>query len=511
MVYIAGVKLHTNKIEKARDAKILKINSDLIANAVLSWEILGGISTTWSDSIKSGNDFNTKITEFLNSKKIQLEKMEATNKAIKEGMRELKDYPIKYKEIYNISLDLYGVYNQLYFLALAPSGNVGSFNNKMNDLTSEFIKIKNKLEIYIPKLKEQATESLLKEFDDIKTKMSNKLQAEAHKAEEEPLEKERKEEERLEKERKAEEERLEKERAEKEQINKQTKLILQYYEAGDEKEALSLYNKVIVLDASLPKDMYFYIGNIYYSSKQYEKAVKPYEKALSINKNFVICRALADIYSRLERFNEAIDYYKKALEINPNDIQTTTDLAKLYVSLKKYEDAIALYKDALQKSTTDSYFYEKLGALYSSLNRYDDAIAIFKNAITKCGYDNSFKFHNYLGNIYYIKKQYYDAIGEYVSALFANSENPEYNFNLGRAQLAYGDSDKAIYYLKIAESNGKKAAELYYYLGKAYTGSKEYVKAEKAFSEAMKLCQDPQFKIEIQKAIETCRGLKSQK
>jgi hypothetical protein len=87
-----------------------------------------------------------------------LEKIKESNTKIERGMQDLKDYPIQYQEAYNTLMDLYSVYSQINSLALSPSGSLMSFNNKVNDLSSEFTKIFSRLKIYMPKLKDVKTD-----------------------------------------------------------------------------------------------------------------------------------------------------------------------------------------------------------------------------------------------------------------------------------------------------------------------------------------------------------------
>ena len=65
-------------------------------------------------------------------------------------MRKLKNCPNQYQEAYNALLELHGIYSQLHSLASSPTGSLLSFNNRVNDLESEFTRIEGKLKIYMP-------------------------------------------------------------------------------------------------------------------------------------------------------------------------------------------------------------------------------------------------------------------------------------------------------------------------------------------------------------------------
>jgi hypothetical protein len=134
------------------EKKFLEISYDIITNTYMSELILEGTSKVWRSAIEIGVDFNGQIQGYLAGMKSSLKIMEDNNNKIEVGMQDLKDYPIQYQEAYNTLMELYEVYSQIYALARAPSGSLMSFNNKVNDLTSEFTKITSRLKIYMPNL-----------------------------------------------------------------------------------------------------------------------------------------------------------------------------------------------------------------------------------------------------------------------------------------------------------------------------------------------------------------------
>lgn len=138
------------------ERKFLEVSNSVISNAYLSLLIIEGTSRAWQSAISGGADFNRKIREYLNNAKESLDKMETADKEISIGMQYLKNYPVQYQEAYNTLMELYSIYSQIYALAQYPSGSLMSFNNKVNDLSSEFTKIVSKLKIYMPQLKDSA-------------------------------------------------------------------------------------------------------------------------------------------------------------------------------------------------------------------------------------------------------------------------------------------------------------------------------------------------------------------
>jgi hypothetical protein len=148
-----------NKIEYEK--RFLETTYSLIANTQVSLTIIDGTSQIWRKSIESDySDFNLEIQEYLIMEKGILDKSSKTDEKIILGMQKLKDYPIQYQEAYNTLMELHGVYSQLYSLANSPSGTLMSFNNKVNDLQSDFTKVLSKLKIYMPILEDKGNKSL---------------------------------------------------------------------------------------------------------------------------------------------------------------------------------------------------------------------------------------------------------------------------------------------------------------------------------------------------------------
>jgi len=275
------------------------------------------------------------------------------------------------------------------------------------------------------------------------------------------------------------------------------------YESGNEKEAINYYENAKKLDEALPKSIHHYLGELYFNLKIYKDALTAYEKAYKLVKtDYVICYQVGHINKLLGRYESAIEFLKKSLAIKENK-NIIDEIASCYLALKRYDDAINIYKNAIK--TFPEYFYEKLGLLYYSLARYDNAISVFKEGLPKCYRDAEASFRNYLGNCYYMKKDYREAEGQYIDALTLDRNNPEYGFNLGRNYLANNDPASAIYHLESAERNGKKDAQLYYLLGKAHKGNKESEKAKKMLEDAVKLCKEPGLLEEIKKELDNLK------
>ncbi len=109
-------------------------------------------SQTWEAAIENGNDFNQAIKraqETLQSSKA-FEILEETKAEAEKKMKDAANPPKSFEEPYKKLVQLYGIYGQLNSLAMNPSGTLMSFNQKVNDLSSQFISLSNEISVLVP-------------------------------------------------------------------------------------------------------------------------------------------------------------------------------------------------------------------------------------------------------------------------------------------------------------------------------------------------------------------------
>lgn len=70
---------------------------------------------------------------------------------IDELMSSLASPPKSMIDVHRKLVELYGIYSQVYNLALEPSGSLMSYNRAVNDLQSNFIKVADELKVMLPK------------------------------------------------------------------------------------------------------------------------------------------------------------------------------------------------------------------------------------------------------------------------------------------------------------------------------------------------------------------------
>lgn len=141
-------------------------------------------------------------------------------------------------------------------------------------------------------------------------------------------------------------------------------------------------------------------AEVYYSNKEYDKAISEYEKAKLIDsKKVTAYQRIAIAYIELGKYDLAKEEVLEGLEITQNEgLKETLELvntyllkaeydsvvaqAEEYVYQENYRDAIKTYKAAVQLLPKESSAYKGLAEVYVSLNNYESAIAILKEALT---------------------------------------------------------------------------------------------------------------------------------
>jgi adenylate cyclase len=131
--------------------------------------------------------------------------------------------------------------------------------------------------------------------------------------------------------------------------------------------------KALVLDDS-SGEAHAFLGRIYLSKRQYEKAIAEGERALALDPNSdFVQAALAYSLYYAGRFEEAIAMYQKAIRLNPFPAWYSQMLASSYLQLGRYEEAEKEYKKALHRAPDSTMPHLGLAATYSLMGREKEA------------------------------------------------------------------------------------------------------------------------------------------
>ncbi len=142
------------------------------------------------------------------------------------------------------------------------------------------------------------------------------------------------------------------------------------------------------IDAENNSKALFDMGNDYYKSGQFDKAIAAFKKAIEKNPNSDEAYAnLGATYYAMEDLDSAEKAYLKAIEISPDDADSIYNLGAIYLQqaiLSKPPDTDKLklaqnkIEAAIQLSPDKAQPYYGLGAIHQFLGNNTEAIAAFK-------------------------------------------------------------------------------------------------------------------------------------
>jgi adenylate cyclase len=140
--------------------------------------------------------------------------------------------------------------------------------------------------------------------------------------------------------------------------------------------AEELVQKALTLDDNSAWGHAF-LGRIYLTKRQYEKAITQGERAVALdpNSDFALA-ALAFTLRNAGRHEEGIALFKKAIRLNPIPPPWyLSSCGSSHFILGQYEEAIVAFKKALPRSPENLFAHLGLAATYSALGREKDAHA----------------------------------------------------------------------------------------------------------------------------------------
>ena len=222
-------------------------------------------------------------------------------------------------------------------------------------------------------------------------------------------------------------------------------------------ELMKRYKELSGVDYTLPEPIeesgaWYWInkGHALQNLKQYEKAIRCYDKAFEINpqREFAWSDKGVALYN-LKRYGEAIRCYDKAVEINPQDDFAWNNKGNALRDLKQYEEAIRCYDKSLELNPQNEVAWLNKATALGDLKRYAESIVCYDSVLEIDPLkENAW---NNKGNILRKLKRYQEAITCYDRALELNPQfhSPWYNKgtafqNLKRYQEAIACYDKSL-------------------------------------------------------------------
>ena len=144
-------------------------------------------------------------------------------------------------------------------------------------------------------------------------------------------------------------------------------------------------------------------GYIFFNLKKYEQAVEQWEKAVTINPQFVFAlNNLGNVFSKLKKFDKAVEYLNKALKINPNFFESYYTLSEIFFKKKDYEKSLININKALDLKPDNLTIIKIKIELFLKLNKKKNLLKFLDDAI---------KYHPENAELYNYKAKIFSELG----------------------------------------------------------------------------------------------------
>jgi tetratricopeptide (TPR) repeat protein len=173
------------------------------------------------------------------------------------------------------------------------------------------------------------------------------------------------------------------------------------------------------------EDSWRIYGYILNYRKEHNQAIEALQKALSFNpKNSSIWYELGGAYERTGKYVKASEAFKEALRLNPDDDVTANYLGYMWAEHNKNIDsAKVLLEFALEKDPDNGAYLDSYGWIFYRMGDLDSAEKYIKKSLESIESDPV--IYDHLGDIFFEKKGYQDAIDAYKKSIELGSDKKE--------------------------------------------------------------------------------------
>lgn len=155
---------------------------------------------------------------------------------------------------------------------------------------------------------------------------------------------------------------------------------------------------------------------------------------------------------------------------DPRDPDLYIKRCQLYIQLKQFEEAAGDAKRAIRLDSTVASYYVMLGDVYFAENKTRQTKEVLERTVVK--FPESTEALMKLSELYFIVKQYKEAIENINKALKINENIAKAYYLKGSIYRESGDTSKAISSLETAVEQDNRFIDAYYDLGVIYAARK---------------------------------------
>ena len=212
---------------------------------------------------------------------------------------------------------------------------------------------------------------------------------------------------------------------------------------ADNWEALEQAATQFIEDYPDRAEGYFFRGNAKGGLKQYDEAIKDYDKAIELNSEVaVIYNNRGNAKNELDQYIEAIKDFDRAIELDPKHDLAYYNRGNTKDELELHEEAIKDYDKVIELDPNDAAAYYNRGIAKSKLGQYTEAIKDYDKAIDLDPDDANAYFNR--GNSKRKLSLYEEAVRDYDKAIESKPNNAAALNNRGIAKNSLGQYEEAI-------------------------------------------------------------------
>ena len=215
-------------------------------------------------------------------------------------------------------------------------------------------------------------------------------------------------------------------------------------------------------------------AKMYEMQKNWDAAITIYSDILNKSpNNYQIIRSLITVYKKSQRYTDGINFLRYQISRNPKDIQLNVELGEFYFLNENIEEAKRVWNRGLLTFKNNRSYHRLLFSTYSKHNLDEELFRMVKNG--RQNFNNSFLSVD-LGNYYQKRKQFKNAIDEYLLSLL---NTPGTNPYVAKKILIMSDDvhSKNIVELTLLENSSKYPNKILPLLSDHYFKHREFKKS----------------------------------
>ncbi len=213
-------------------------------------------------------------------------------------------------------------------------------------------------------------------------------------------------------------------------------------------------------------DAHFNLANCYFRQKKYYAAINHFRFAM--RKEDFVERAMyliGQCFYRVLDYDQAIVTMEKLCELNSSNISYQKSLGAFYEAAKEYDMAIDIYKRLVSSFPERADFHLRLAASYIKYKAFTEAEKALNLLFKR--HPGNLAGHKILGDLYFYKGDFKDAIEEYERVLMFNDKYPGVHEGLARVYGKMGNLEEEQKALaqRLAIGEDEESLELLFRLG----------------------------------------------